>query len=314
MHQISWDRFLGISVYSKVVKMIFIRLRQSIFALVSAANYRLGFRRDDLTYVFSLQEILLFIREQTHPSRKVAFSEAGSTYLTFEEFGRKFYWPKMFPAGGLAWMRDEVFVGFERNPSSYSYPKFNWEEVSWVIDGGACEGFFSHLAIDRGVKKVLPVEPVEQILDGLKLAFESEVRSGRVDPVQGALDVSSGTSVFEVNAEAAWESKITIAPDDDAATSVTRVWSIDDLAAEKGLSGRGLIKMDIEGGEVGAIKGAATVLRDSKPYLAIAVYHEYQNAALVKAAILDANPEYAVEFRGFYGWEQPPRPYMCFAH
>lgn len=52
--------------------------------------------------------------------------------------------------------------------------------------------------------------------------------------------------------------------------SATRHLSIDDLAAETFTPG--LMKIDIEGGEVDALHGAAAVLRDAKPFLLIEVH------------------------------------------
>jgi hypothetical protein len=49
--------------------------------------------------------------------------------------------------------------------------------------------------------------------------------------------------------------------------------SIDDFVASAGLDRVGLIKMDIEGAELPALKGAVSVIRKFRPKLAIAIYH-----------------------------------------
>ena len=56
--------------------------------------------------------------------------------------------------------------------------------------------------------------------------------------------------------------------------------------------------MDIEGYKMNALKGAEKTLRNLKPSLAIAVYHEYENALRCKEIIKKANPDYEFEFRG----------------
>ncbi len=59
------------------------------------------------------------------------------------------------------------------------------------------------------------------------------------------------------------------APGAERALSLT----IDDLAASRNLDKVDFIKLDIEGAELAALRGAARVLRTFKPKLAIAVYH-----------------------------------------
>jgi hypothetical protein len=96
-------------------------------------------------------------------------------------------------------------------------------------------------------------------------------------------------------------------------TASVPVATIDLLAAQHSLAEDGLIKMDVEGFEMAALKGAVRTLRDYKPALAIAVYHELGNARECAEIIRAANPRYQIEFRGYYGWFHPPRPYMLFA-
>jgi hypothetical protein len=63
-----------------------------------------------------------------------------------------------------------------------------------------------------------------------------------------------------------------------------------------------------------ALRGASVVLKELKPKLAVAVYHNLNNANECAAIIMKANPAYKIEFRGMYGYFDPPRPYMLFAH
>ena len=72
--------------------------------------------------------------------------------------------------------------------------------------------------------------------------------------------------------------------------------------------------MDIEGYEMKALEGAKQTLANDKPQLAIAVYHDYENALQCRNIILEANPTYKIEFRGMYAWFKPPRPYLLFAY
>ncbi|KKM84494.1 hypothetical protein LCGC14_1298540 [marine sediment metagenome] len=75
-----------------------------------------------------------------------------------------------------------------------------------------------------------------------------------------------------------------------------------------------MIKMDIEGYEMSALRAAMSLMKNHKPRLAIAVYHELENALKCAEIIKNANPTYKVEFRGYYGYFEPARPYMLFAY
>jgi hypothetical protein len=75
-----------------------------------------------------------------------------------------------------------------------------------------------------------------------------------------------------------------------------------------------LLKLDIEGFEMKALEGARETLKKFKPALAIAVYHDYDNANKCAEIIKNANAEYCIEFRGCYGYFKPARPYILFAY
>ena len=71
--------------------------------------------------------------------------------------------------------------------------------------------------------------------------------------------------------------------------------SIDDYVKERNLRVN-VIKMDIEGGEGDALKGAQRTLREMKPRLMISVYHKYDDLWALRERIQAANPEYAFYF------------------
>jgi FkbM family methyltransferase len=57
------------------------------------------------------------------------------------------------------------------------------------------------------------------------------------------------------------------------------------------------VKMDIEGAELGALRGAAGVIRDARPVLAICVDHRPEDLWAIPALIADLAPDYAHAFR-----------------
>jgi len=64
-----------------------------------------------------------------------------------------------------------------------------------------------------------------------------------------------------------------VSPDPGSAGEFVESLSIDDLVSRDGLT-VDFIKMDIEGSELAALRGAETTLRNQRPKLAISVYHK----------------------------------------
>lgn len=77
--------------------------------------------------------------------------------------------------------------------------------------------------------------------------------------------------------------------------------SIDDYVAKKKLSRVNVIKMDIEGAEMAAIKGAEQVVREFKPRLAISVYHKPEDLWEIPHKLKEQNGNY----RFYFGHHSP---------
>lgn len=72
--------------------------------------------------------------------------------------------------------------------------------------------------------------------------------------------------------------------------------SLDDYAAKMGIKKVDYIKMDIEGSEVVALQGAARIIHDFKPRLAISTYHKADDLWEIPALIMKLNPNYKLYF------------------
>ena len=58
-----------------------------------------------------------------------------------------------------------------------------------------------------------------------------------------------------------------------------------------------IIKMDIEGAEIEALKGAENIIKTQKPKLAICIYHEYSHLYQIPLMIREMVPEYKIYIR-----------------
>lgn len=263
--------------------------------------------------------MLLYLKYGEQPSRgkdfpKISEVSRDGAYAELEIGGYRYWWPASCDHRSLAWIRQEVFAPATRNPYAYEFGGAFIRPGDWVLDGGTCEGFFTRYALQRGAN-VLAVEPVDLLLQALGRTFEPEVRAGAVRVLPGALGEISGEARVEIRTTNLWESTISAAGTVLSQNGQRcRTYCIDDLLAQRTVPVLDFIKMDVEGAEVSAIRGARQTLQEHKPRLAIAVYHDLDNARQVADFVRSVRPDYHIRCRGIYAWEGcAPRPVMVFA-
>lgn len=262
-------------------------------------------------YTFSRHDLSLYLNERYHIQRpSIDIISQQDNELTLLGIGvRRIYWPTAMPYNGLSWLFGEVFAPWFGNPSSYDHPAMEIGKANWVVDAGACEGFFSLFALEQGARRVVAVEPLEPLWRALRQTFAEHTDDGRFELFEGALGEVAGTAHLRLDPLHACDASVVSAATGQLVTLAT----LDALGERYNLEADGMIKMDIEGAEMDALRGATRLLREYKPKLAVAVYHGYDNANLCAEIIRAANPSYTIEFRGMYGWFSPPRPYMLIA-
>jgi FkbM family methyltransferase len=233
----------------------------------------------------------------------------------------KIYWPEVVSHKDLPWLYHEIFTPFTKNPSSYDHPELRIEEKDWILDAGSAEGYFALFCNERAKvsAKILILEPLQIMQDSLRSTF-SEYPSRQINIIKAAIGDNDGVVKFEANSDHLCDSKIAEHNDDScdlgsaSPLELVQIKKIDTICLEEKLGSQGLIKMDIEGFEMKALEGACETLKKHKPALAVAVYHDYDNAYKCAEIIKKANPEYRIEFRGCYGYFKPARPYILFAY
>lgn len=164
------------------------------------------------------------------------------------------------------------------------------EEI--FIDCGACDGMTSMLMKEkyRNTKHIYLFEPdplnVQKCRGNLeKIGCEVEIIEKGVWSFDGELRFDSkGNASSVINEDG---------------NEVVKVQSIDSL-----LNGQKstFIKMDIEGAELEALKGAENTIRKYKPKLAICIYHKKEDIEIIPEIILKYNPNYKLYIRHYSQW------------
>ena len=73
-----------------------------------------------------------------------------------------------------------------------------------------------------------------------------------------------------------------------------RMIKLDSLLRHEKVS---FIKMDIEGSELEALKGAQTIIKEQRPKMAICVYHKIEDLWKIPLFLHKINPEYKIYIR-----------------
>ena len=153
------------------------------------------------------------------------------------------------------------------------------EKGDVVIDAGACYGdtaiYFSYKTGETG--RVYSWEFMPDNLDIFKLNMGLNPEyAKRIELVENPLWSSSGKTLYV--SDVGPGARVGPTPPKDIDKSiVVRTYTIDDLRSDKDLNSINFIKMDIEGAELEALKGAVRTIRKFKPKLAISVYHNIKD-------------------------------------
>ena len=172
--------------------------------------------------------------------------------------------------------------------------QYNYEDIvsvipgDVVIDAGACWGDTALYFASRGASRVFSFEFIPSNLQifNRNMALNPHCAE-RITCMEHALWESSG---MEMSFEDGGPSS-RVAAAGVYADSVTTL-SIDEMVRQQQLKSLDFIKMDIEGAEMPALKGAAESIRRFKPKLAISVYHKPDDFLTIPAYLQKLNPDY----------------------
>ncbi|MBS1875053.1 MAG: FkbM family methyltransferase [Acidobacteria bacterium] len=164
-----------------------------------------------------------------------------------------------------------------------------------VLDCGANVGVFTREALTNGAAKVVMIEPAPENIEVLKRNFKDELAAGRV--ILYPKGVWDKDDVLTMHLDAKNSAADTFVIDRKESTSDIRLplTTIDKLAGELALPKVDYIKMDIEGAEPNALRGARAVIAKFKPRISISAYHKPDHPALIPQIIKETRPDYTME-------------------
>jgi len=173
----------------------------------------------------------------------------------------------------------------------YAYPDINFdvEEGDIVFDCGANSSkdayinclYFAKKAGKNG--KVYAFEPIPRIYNEL---LEDVKGFENIIPVNKGVSDRRQTVYFK---DLGGSSRI-----DTAGDIEVELISIDEFVKEHNIPKVDFIKMDIEGAELDALKGAINTIKTFKPKLAICIYHKPEHFYEIPTFIKSIVPEYKI--------------------
>jgi FkbM family methyltransferase len=166
------------------------------------------------------------------------------------------------------------------------------EEV--FVDAGGYDGDTTEEFISRypNYKKVYLFEPSQKNLSAARQRL-----SGRRDIDFRSVGLSDVSGTLYFNSDAGSASAVT----NGVGESISVV-ALDEVLRDEAIS---FIKMDLEGWEMNALRGAEQTIKNNKPKLAIAVYHAAKDFREIPQYLLKLNPSYKVYLRHYtQGWSE----------
>jgi FkbM family methyltransferase len=178
----------------------------------------------------------------------------------------------------------------EQDWLAYRNPAQSVRPGDIVIDCGAHVGTFVNQALLLGAARVIAIDPDPTQVECLRRNFAAEIDQGRVTVVPKGVWSSEGTMTLNVGADHSGVS--TFIGEAGEKTLEVPVLRIDLLVEELGLERVDFIKLDIEGAEREALRGALQVLKKYRPRLMIDSYHLPDDNIVLPGIIAGAQPDY----------------------
>jgi len=175
-----------------------------------------------------------------------------------------------------------------------------------ILDCGANVGLFTRRALLRGAALVVAVEPSPANEDCLRRTFARDIADGRVIVYPKGLWYRDDHLEMNIFGNSALDSFVlSVRPETALTPRKVRLplTTIDKLVAELNLPRIDFIKMDIEGAERNALRGAAETLRRFRPRLGLALENLPDDPVILPNLIKSLQPGYQFLPGPCEGWD-----------
>lgn len=183
----------------------------------------------------------------------------------------------------------------EQAVSIYGTGENGVQKGDYVLDCGANVGTFARFALDAGAAKVVAIEPSPENLECLRRNFAPEIADGRL--VVYPKGVWHEDAFLDLIVDPANRAADSFVIQREGTQLIARVplTTIDKMLKKLNLERVDYIKMDIEGAEVNALRGARETLRRFRPRMSISAYHVPTDPVEIPRAVREAWPDVKIE-------------------
>jgi FkbM family methyltransferase len=215
--------------------------------------------------------------------------------ITFNNFDNKLFWPINFSVDRLDQVICESFD--EKDWHFYQKKHTEIEDGEIILDIGTAEGLLPISVIDK-CEHIYMVEPSKLFCSCLEQTFLKFQNKTSIFNV--AVGNEDGVINFDENS---LDGMISNSFTEN--TQKININKIDTLLRDKKIT---YLKADIEGFEIEMLKGAASIIKQNKPKIAITTYHTQNNPDEIVALIKSFVPQYNHYVKGIY--EKTPKPVL----
>lgn len=189
----------------------------------------------------------------------------------------------------LEWMND-----YEIRLNDQYFEDFMNYENEVFIDAGAFDGDTTEAFIQRdpNYKKIYLFEPGKK---NFETARKKLLGKRNIEFLQLGLSDCNGELSF--NDQAGSASAII-----ETGQKLIQVVALDKILPEEPVT---FIKLDIEGWEMTALRGAESIIKKNRPKMAVAVYHSAKDFREIPQYLLKIHPNYEIHLRHYtQGWSE----------
>jgi FkbM family methyltransferase len=180
-----------------------------------------------------------------------------------------------------------------------------------VLDCGAHIGTFTNKALERGAAKVVGFEPDPVNAEAFRRNFKKEIAEGRVILIEQGVWDSKGEMTLTIGTTNSGTNSMVLNLPSHSTIQVG-VDTIDAFVNRLNLPRVDFIKMDIEGAERQALKGASGILSKYHPRLMIDSYHRPDDMQVLPQIIHQAWSGYMLMCGGCEVEEGHMKPHVTF--